>query len=155
MDIQIASNFERYLFHLFNNDSARLKDAFAELKEHGRILFSSDEMIKVRQDFCSASVDQTETLQTIREFYTETNYLLDPHTAVGVKAALDLLPSNSARICLATAHPAKFSETVELSLGSKVPVPASVQELYGKPIRCEIMDADIEKVRKFFIAHVE
>ena len=154
MDIQIASNFERYLFHLYNDDSNRLKDAFAELKEHGRISFTPDEMLQVKKDFCSESVNQADTLQVIRDFYTENDYILDPHTAVGVKAALDLLPPDSARVCLATAHPAKFSETVELSLGLKIPPPDSVKELYGMPTRCELMDADINKVREFFIAHV-
>jgi len=154
MDIQIASNFERYLFHLFAENPDRVKEAFTELKEHGRVSCSSDEMAQVRNDFCSASVDQEATLQQIRDFYAETGYLLDPHTAVGVKAALELLPPDSARICLATAHPAKFGETVEMSLGFQVPVPDSVKELYGKPTRCEIMDADIVKVREFFVAHV-
>lgn len=154
MDIQIASNFERYLFHLFAENPGRVKEAFAELKEQGRISCSPDEMAQVRKDFCSASVNQAETLQEIRDFYTETGYLLDPHTAVGVKAALDMLPPDSARICLATAHPAKFSETVEQSLGFPAPVPESVQELYGKPVRCETMDADINRVRDFFVAHV-
>jgi threonine synthase len=155
MDIQIASNFERYLFHLFGNNSARLKEAFAELKEHGRISCTPEEMAQVRQDFCSASVDQAGTLEEIRDFYEKTGYLLDPHTAVGVRAALEQLPPDSARICLATAHPAKFSETVEQSLGFQAPVPESVKELQDKPTRCETMDADIEKVRAFFIAHVE
>ena len=154
MDIQVASNFERYLFHLFAGNVDRLKRAFSELKENGCISFTPDEMTQVRVDFCSASVDQDATVRTIRDFYTETGYLLDPHTAVGVKAALDLLPLDSARICLATAHPAKFSETVERSLGFKPPPPESVKELYGKPTRCEIMEADIDKVREFFIAHV-
>ena len=154
MDIQIASNFERYLFHLFAEEPARVKAAFAELKEHGRISCSSDEMAVVQKDFSSVSVNQADTLQEIRDFYTETGYLLDPHTAVGVKAALDLLPPDSARICLATAHPAKFSETVELSLGFQVPAPQSVRDLYGKPTRCEIMDADIDNVRQFLVAHI-
>jgi threonine synthase len=154
MDIQIASNFERYLFHLFGENPARVKEAFAELKEHGRISCSSDEMALVKKDFCSVSVDQGATLQTIRDFYADTGYLLDPHTAVGVKAALDQLSPDSARVCLATAHPAKFSETVEQALGFQVPAPESVKELYGKPTRCEIMDADLDKVREFLVAHI-
>ena len=154
MDIQIASNFERYLFHLFAEDSVRLKEAFAELKADGRITCSPEEMAQVRTDFCSDSVDQVATLQQIRDFYEKTDYLLDPHTAVGVKAALDLLPSDSARVCLATAHPAKFSETVEQALGFQPPAPESVKELYGKPTRCEIMDADIASVREFIVAHI-
>lgn len=154
MDIQIASNFERYLFHLFAENPMRLKDAFAELKEHGSISCTPVEMAQVRKDFCSVSVGQAATLQQISHFYAETGYLLDPHTAVGVKAAIDLLPPDSSRICLATAHPAKFSETVELSLGFKAPLPESVKELYGKPVRCETMDADIAKVREFIIGRI-
>lgn len=154
MDIQIASNFERYLFHLFGDNPERLKAAFTELKEDGRISCNSAEMKQVNIDFCSASVNQSETLTTIRDFHDKTGYLLDPHTAVGVRAALDLLPADSSRICLATAHPAKFGEAVEKALGVPVPVPESVRALEGKPTRCEIMDADIEKVREFFIAQV-
>ena len=154
MDIQIASNFERYLFHLYGDSSERVKAAFVELKEQGRISCDSDELAQVRKDFCSASVNQDETLNTIRDFHAETGYLLDPHTAVGVRAALDQLPAESSRICLATAHPAKFGETVEKALGAPAPVPESVRALEGKPTRCEIMDADLEKVREFFVAQV-
>ena len=154
MDIQIASNFERYLFHLYGDNPERVKGAFVELKERGGISFDAAEMAQVRRDFCSVSVNQADTLGTIRDFHAETGYLLDPHTAVGVKAALALLPAESARICLATAHPAKFGETVEKALGIPAPVPESVRELEGKPTRCEIMEADLDKVREFFVATV-
>ncbi|MDO9309329.1 MAG: threonine synthase, partial [Deltaproteobacteria bacterium] len=149
-----ASNFERYLFHLFGNSPQRVQEAFVELKESGRISCDDAEMAQVRKDFCSASVNQEETLATIRDFHAKTGYLLDPHTAVGVKAALEMLPENSSRICLATAHPAKFGETVEKALGVPAPVPESVRALEGKPTRCEIMDADLEQVRAFFVAQV-
>jgi len=154
MDIQIASNFERYLYNLSGDDPCRVKDAFVELKERGCISFTSAEMNQVCSDFCSYSVNQSATLETIRNFHTETGYLLDPHTAVGVRAALEVLPADSARICLATAHPAKFCETVEKALGEAVSVPESVMALRGRPTRCEIMDADLEKVREFIIAQI-
>ena len=155
MDIQIASNFERYLYHLFSDNSDRVKNAFAELKERGRISCTPAELSQVRADFSSTSVNQAATLETIRTFHEETGYLLDPHTAVGVKAALEILPADSARICLATAHPAKFSETVEKALGTAVTLPESVKALEGKPTRCEIMDANLEKVREFIVAHIK
>jgi threonine synthase len=155
MDIQVASNFERYLFYLYGEDAARVRAAFEGLKTEGRINFSSSEMLQVRSDFCSASVDQAGTLETIGNFYRETGYLLDPHTAVGVRAALDLLPSDEMRICLATAHPAKFSESVEKATGKSAPVPDSVAALSGMPTRCEIMDADLEQVKAFFVSHLD
>jgi len=153
MDIQLASNFERYLYHLYNEDPARVRRAFAELKETGRITFSPAEMEQVRADFCSASVDQAATLETIGSFNKETGYLLDPHTAVGVRAALDLFPADVARVCLATAHPAKFSDAVEKAVGTPAPVPESIAALSGKETRCAVMDADLEQVRRFVIDH--
>jgi len=154
MDIQLASNFERYLYHLYNEDPARVRHAFTELKETGRVTFSPAEMEQVRADFCSASVDQTATLETIGSFNKETGYLLDPHTAVGVRAALDLFPADVARVCLATAHPAKFSDAVEKAVGTPAPVPESIAALSGKETRCAVMDADLEQVRRFVIDHV-
>jgi threonine synthase len=154
MDIQVASNFERYLYHLYNEDPQRVRAAFGELKETGRIVFSPADMERVRAEFCSASVDQDCTLETIGSFNSEAGYLLDPHTAVGVRAALDLLPADGARVCLATAHPAKFGEAVEKATGNPAPVPAAIAALEGMPTRCQVMDADMEQVKAFFTAHV-
>jgi threonine synthase len=151
MDIQLASNFERYLFYLYDENPERVKSAFAELKEHGCIKFSAEEMKRVRSDFCSASVGQAGTLETIGSFFKETGYLLDPHTAVGVRAAQELLPKETSRICLATAHPAKFGEVVEKAVGQPATQPPSIAALEGLPSRCELMDADLEKVRAFVI----
>ncbi|MBI2354441.1 MAG: threonine synthase [Deltaproteobacteria bacterium] len=154
MDIQLASNFERYLFHLYSGDPARVRGAFAELREKGRIAFSAAEMEQVRRDFCSQTVDQAQTIETIGKFHKETGYLLDPHTAVGVRAALELLPADAARVCLATAHPAKFGEAVERAIGAPAPVPPAVAALEGLPTRCEVMEADLERVREFVVSNV-
>jgi threonine synthase len=154
MDIQLASNFERYLYHLYQERPEKVRAAFAELREQGSISFSETEMQRVRADFCSVSVNQAQTLETIASFYRETGYLLDPHTAVGVSAARELLPADTARVCLATAHPAKFGEAVEKATGSQAPVPEAIAALTGMPTRCAEMDADLEQVREFIVAHV-
>ncbi|MDA8429333.1 MAG: threonine synthase [Geobacteraceae bacterium] len=154
MDIQVASNFERYLYHLYAESPVKVRSAFAELREHGRIRFSDAEMKQVHSDFCSSSVNQAATLEMIGSFYRQTGYMLDPHTAVGVKAALDLLPDDVARICLATAHPAKFGEAVEKAIGVPVPLPDAVSILEGMPTRCDVMDADLEIVRDFISARI-
>jgi len=155
MDIQLASNFERFLYYLFNQEPARVRNAFTELREKGRITFTAQEMKQVREVFCSASVNQSETLKMIASFYDKTGYTLDPHTAVGVKGALDLLSEDSIRVCLATAHPAKFGEAVEKAIGKPAPLPDSIAALEGLPTRCEVMDASIDKVKEFFVSHVE
>ena len=154
MDIQLASNFERYLYYLFDEDPARVRAAFAELKNKGHIPFSPTEMEQVRKDFCSASVDQSATLETIGAFYKETGYLLDPHSAVGVRAALDMFLPDTARVCLATAHPAKFGDAVEKATGAPLTLPPAIAELKGKSTRCDVMDADLEQVRQFIIKRI-
>ncbi len=153
MDIQLASNLERYLYFLYKEEPERIKAAFKELKNIGRITFSEEEMKQVRTDFCSTSVDQTETIDMIRKFYNDTGYLLDPHTAVGVRGALDLLPEDIPRVCLATAHPAKFNETVEQAINRPHELPDTIKALEKLPTRCEIMEADIDKVRNFIKTH--
>jgi threonine synthase len=154
MDIQVASNFERYLYHLYAENPEKVRTAFADLREKGQIRFSPAEMEQVHSDFCSSSVNQAGTLETIGQFYRETCYMLDPHTAVGVRAALDLFPADVARVCLATAHPAKFGEAVEKAIGAPAPVPEAVAVLDGLPTRCDVMDADLEQVRAFIIARM-
>ncbi len=155
MDIQVASNFERYLYYLFGCDSGRVRAAFAQLKTEGRISFSADELQQLQQVFSSASVNRTQTLETIKAFKQETGYLLDPHTAVGVRAAQQMVADGMPVICLATAHPAKFGDAVAEATGEAVPVPASIARLEGLPTRCERMAADLEQVRQFVIARAD
>ncbi|CAH2031318.1 threonine synthase [Trichlorobacter ammonificans] len=151
MDIQVASNFERYLFYLFDRNPARVKEAFAQLKAEGRITFNSGETARMQQKFCSASVDREQTLQTIGNFLAETGYLLDPHTAVGVRAARELAAGDTPLICLSTAHPAKFDEAVIAATGKPVPVPESIAKLQGLPTRCDRLPADQQALREYIV----
>ncbi len=149
MDIQLASNFERYLFYLFDEDPARVRNAFDQLAKNGRIEFSAAEMSQVQDEFLSISINQEETLATIASFHRETGYFLDPHTAVGVKAAQKLVGSEQTAVCLATAHPAKFCEAVHKATGEQPPLPPSLQGIDNLPSRCEVMDAELEQVKRF------
>ncbi|MBP1751418.1 MAG: thrC [Geobacteraceae bacterium] len=149
MDIQVASNFERYLYYLYDENPARVRDSFAAFTRNGRMEFSDAERERVREDFSSQSVNQQETLEMIASFHRETGYLLDPHTAVGVRAALDNVRDETPAICLATAHPAKFGEAVTTATGLEPPRPASLVGIEDLPSRCDIMDADLEEIRKY------
>ncbi len=153
MDIQVASNFERYLFYLFGENPEKVRNAFARFAETGRMEFSPAEMDTARGDFLSQSVNRAETLETIAAFHERTGYILDPHTAVGVKAALDHVDSGFPLICLATAHPAKFDEAVVTATGRQPARPASLSGIEGLPSRCDILDADLAAVRAFIERH--
>jgi threonine synthase len=142
MDIQVASNFERYLYYLFDEDPLRVRAAFAGLAQTGRLDFTAAEMAKVRDEFISRSVTEEETLATIAHFRRETGYLLDPHTAVGVKAALECVGDGATPVCLATAHPAKFGDAVRKATGIAPPYPAALAGIEKLPTRCAVLDAD-------------
>ena len=149
MDIQVASNFERYLYYLFDENPARLREAFAAFAVTGRMEFTAEEQQRVREEFLSVSVNQEETLATIADFHRSTGYILDPHTAVGVKGALAGLTGNATLVCLATAHPAKFGEAVTKAIGIEPPLPPSLAGIENLPSRCDILDADVETIRKY------
>ncbi len=148
MDIQVASNFERYLYYLWGEDAGRVREAMQQFAEEKVLRFSAEELQRVQKDFLSLSVTQEETLETIRTFYQDTGYLLDPHTAVGVRAGL-ALRDDFPLVCLATAHPAKFPEAVARAVGFEPPVPEPLRDLSERPRKVVILPADTEVVRKF------
>jgi threonine synthase len=149
MDIQVASNFERYLYYLFDENPARVLGAFAEFAKNGRMEFTEAEMARVRDEFISRTVTEQETLATIADFREKTGYLLDPHTAVGVHAALECIGKGETPVCLATAHPAKFGEAVEKATGIAPPFPEALVGIEKLPTRCEVLDADEGAIRAF------
>lgn len=149
MDIQVASNFERYLYYLFDEEPERVRGAFTEFAESGRMSFTDAELARVRDDFISRTVTEDETLATIAGFRRETGYLLDPHTAVGVSAALACCGKGATPVCLATAHPAKFGEAVRKATGIAPPYPEALIGIEKLPTRCALLDADQAAIREF------
>ncbi len=153
MDIQLASNFERYLFYLFEEDASRVCEAMAGFASSGKLAFSSAEQALVAKDFLSGSANRAETLTTIREFHEATGYILDPHTAIGVKVGREKSGGEYPLISLATAHPAKFGDAVQEAIGKAPPLPEVFRDIDKKDRRCEIIDADTAKVKDYLIRH--
>ena len=152
MDIQAASNFERYLYYLMDSDSAKTKELMENFAQNRHIDLSSDVDL-IQRDFVSASVSTDQVKETISSFYKNHNYTLDPHTAVGVRAAEQFRTVGVPMVCLATAHPAKFPSVVEEATGQKPAVPEPLLDIENRPSRCEIMDADQELIKAFIAAH--
>jgi threonine synthase len=152
MDIQSASNFERYLYYLLDSEPERTRDLMKEFAANGRIDLSSYQD-QIRRDFSALAVSEQQVSETISQFYKEFNYVLDPHTAVGVKAALQLQKQGVPMVCLATAHPAKFSDAVHTAIGRDPESPESLSGLLEKESRCELMDADSNIIRDYLKAH--
>lgn len=148
MDIQVASNFERYLYYLFDQNCNAVKGLMQEFDNNGKLVFN-DKILQIHNDFSAHRVSDEEILQTIKEFYEKYNYIIDPHTACGVKAAIDeAVPS----VCLATAHPAKFAKAIERALGFSAPMPENLAKLSTKKRKFE-EDNNIDAIKHFIKKH--
>jgi len=149
MDIQVASNFERYLFDVAGGDGVRVGQWLATLRDLGGFTLSSGLMRKVWGDFGSRAVNDRETVATIGEVHRRWGYLLDPHSAVGVRAALDQGPGGPPLICMATAHPAKFPEAIRRAVGFPPAMPPALANLEGLPARVHVLPARLDAVQDY------
>lgn len=154
MDIQSASNFERYLYYLHDEEPSRTKQAMETFAETGKIDLS-DYTDQIQRDFTTERVSEEDVANCIREFYKEYGYILDPHTAVGVHCALQHQKKGIPICCLATAHPAKFGNTVEEAIQAPLELPLAISDLMvpGRESRCEHMKADRNLIQEFLKNH--
>jgi len=152
MDIQTASNFERYLYYLLDSESDRTREQMLAFAASGRIDLSAYQD-QIRRDFSALAVSEEQVTETIRNFFNEYNYVLDPHTAVGVKAGQHHRKQGVPMVCLATAHPAKFGAAVRQAIGREPELPPSIADLADREARCELMEADADLIRDYLKAH--
>lgn len=145
MDIQLASNFERYLYYLMDEDPAAVRALLAEMEETGALQVDGERHHRVCQDFDARAVSDAETLAEIRRVAEASGYILCPHTAVGACAASDVTDA----VVLATAHPAKFAEAVIEAIGREAPPPPPLQGLLGRETRCAELPADADSIAGF------
>jgi threonine synthase len=149
MDIQVASNFERYLYYLYDKNPVSVASDLDQFSKSGSLQFNEKIQQQVRQDFVSKSVNEEETIATIKEFYRTNDYLLDPHTAVGVNAATACMTPEIPVVCLATAHPAKFGAAVKRAIGRDPDLPEPLKGLDQKERRCEVLDAEPQGIQQY------
>ena len=151
MDIQVASNFERYLYYRLGGDPARLRETMRQFAETGAIRIPLAEGEVVDPAFAAGTAAQADTLATIRRYYEKHDYLLDPHTAVGVTVAERMGIGGDPVLCLATAHPAKFPDAVRQATGKDVARHPRIDALADLPTRCTVLPKDRNAVREFIV----
>jgi len=149
MDIMVSSNFERLLFDVYGRNGAEITDLMARFKTES-VQLDPARWEQVRELFDSHAVDDETTCQVIREVHAETGYLLDPHTAIGVKAARECWRDRSVpMICLATAHPVKFPEPV-IKAGLESPqLPAHMADLFERDEQFKVLANDLPTVQQY------
>jgi len=150
MDIMVSSNFERLLFDLYDRDGAAIQGLMDDFKS-GKMPLSEAALSKASKMFSSYRLDDEGMLKVIADVYERSEYLLDPHTAIGVAAARsERRRHDIPMVCLATAHPAKFPDAVEKAVSSvKVDLPHHMADLFDREEAYEILDNDMAVVQKF------
>ncbi len=151
MDIMVSSNFERLLFDLYDRNGAEIKRLINEF-ESGSMVLSDEALASARKVFSSYRLDDAGMLKVIKQVYDKTEYLLDPHTAIGLAAGREKRHDTQVpMICLATAHPAKFPEAI-LKAGDAVDgdavdigepsLPQHMNDLFDREERYQVLKND-------------
>jgi threonine synthase len=149
MDIQVASNFERFLYYRLEQDAAAVRTYMASFKQNGSI--TPPPAPSTDLHIAAGSGSNAATIATIKEIYDKYNYVLDPHTAVAVKVGRELA-AEGPLVCLATAHPAKFPDAITEALGREdLGHHPRVDALSGLPSRSERLPADRETIRNYVV----
>ncbi len=140
MDIQVASNFERFLYYSLGSDGDRVKSVMGEIATKGVYRFEDFD----RDTFTSSRCTDDEIPGIIRRVHREHGYIVDPHTACAFKD----LDASRPNVVLATAHPAKFPDTIREAIGIE-PTHPSLEALKGRPLVRHKIVADAGAIRAF------
>ena len=150
MDIQVASNFERYLYYQLDEDSVACRTFMQDFQNQGRgILLDRSGAFDW---FSAGSVSDQETIECLRSTWMDSDYLADPHTAVGLHLASRHLDSNIPMVCLATAHPAKFDAAVAEAVPGVTNSHPTLDRLQGQATRKVEIQDDPETLKDFIRA---
>ena len=155
MDIMVSSNFERLLFDMHGRNGAALAGLMDSFKQGGGFSVDQERWTETRKLFDSLAVDDAQTCETIAEVYAQTGELLDPHTAIGVKAARECRRSlDIPMVILGTAHPVKFPEAVQKAgVGKALELPTHLADLFEREERCTVLPNDLKAIQTFVSQH--
>lgn len=148
MDIQVSSNFERLLFDLLDRDAEAVAELMRALREDGGFRLGNQAMDRLREEFSSGMATDEDVAAVISAVADLTGQVLDPHTAVGVKAAADARGDGAVpMVVLGTAHAAKFPDAVEAACGRRPALPPRLADLMTRPERLTRVPNDLAVVQ--------
>jgi threonine synthase len=149
MDIQISSNFERYLFEASGRDADFIRSAMASLVATGR--FDIGRLWPIlKSDFAAFAASEDDVARCIRSVKECYGYRLAPHTACAFVAA-ECIQAPGDTVVLATAHPAKFPDAIEALVGVRPPLPARLAHLMQDKERFETLPNSLSAVQDFVL----
>jgi threonine synthase len=156
MDISKASNFERFVFDLVGRDAAKVRELWGSVDAGGAFdLRGSDYWKTIAQyGFATGMSTHADRLNTIRTVWQKYGVMVDTHTADGIKVGLEQREAGVPLVCLETALPAKFEDTIIEALGRKPERPAGLEGIEQLAQRSEVMDADVARLKAYIAANV-
>jgi len=155
MDIQVSSNFERYLFDLYARDGATLEEAMRVFRADGALGVGDNRWRGAGQVFSAHRFDDTETKKEIAHIHRTTGELVDPHTAIGIAAGRMAAGDPAVPvIAQGAAHPAKFPDAVAAASGITPELPPHLADLHARSERFEVLANDLATVEGFVRARV-
>jgi threonine synthase len=152
MDISKASNFERFIWDMVDQDGEKVEWLWQQVEEKGGFDLSTDrawEKIEEDSGFVSGRSLHADRIETIRKVKKQYGIVIDPHTADGVKIAMRLREARTPMICIETALPAKFEATIVEALGEAAPRPAGFEGIEDLPQKCDVMGVDAEALKAY------
>ncbi|EJM98489.1 threonine synthase [Phyllobacterium sp. YR531] len=153
MDIQVSSNFERLLFEAHGRDAEAVRRLMDSLKQSGGFVIADTALDKIRDEFDAGRSTAAETAETIGQVLQSTGYLMDPHSAIGLKVAREKISADQQSVVLATAHPAKFPDAVEAASGVNPGLPAWLGDLMERKEQYTVLPNDLKNVEEYISRH--
>jgi threonine synthase len=155
MDISKASNFERYVYDLVGGDGARVRELWRRLEAGGEFDLSHSAYYRNLSEtgFVSGRSLHADRLATIRRVWQRYGTMVDPHTADGIKVGLERREAGVPLVCLETALPAKFAQTIREAIGREPARPPGYEGIEDLAQRFETLPADAEAVKQYLAAH--
>ena len=151
MDIQLPSNLERFIYDLFKKNNKLVKDQLEKLYKNKRIFINKNKIKQIQNYFKSSKVNEKNTLLEIKEFFFKKKIVIDPHTAVGIRAVRNLEIKNKPIIYVATAHASKFPETINKVIKKKILLPEKNKSLLKLKENFKIISLDYSKIKNYLI----
>lgn len=154
MDIQVASNFERALFEASGRDADWTAAAMSDFARTRKLELPATVLAELRSRYSAFASDDNQTRSAIAAVHKLTGRIIDPHTAVGVSAAMRMGKVPSPVVILSTAHPAKFPQAVTEAIGSPPPEPKRLSGLKDLPERLDILANDPALIKQFIFSRL-
>lgn len=150
MDIQVASNFERLIYDINDQNTDKTSQIMQSIKNEKKYLIEEKELKKIKKDFVSETMSEQELLSCIKKVYENYKIIIDPHTAVGL-GALKKINLVGKSVVLSTAHPCKFPEAIKKAINIKSELPDNLNYILSKKENFIVINNDIEEVKKYIL----